>query len=334
MAPPAKQLYVFHGEDAFAVAEARQKLEQQVLDPSWREFNLTALPGDTPVRKVLEAVMAMPFGAGQRLVVVKEPAFLAGKSEDPGLPELERVLKAGLPQSAVLLLLMTKLDGRLKLAKLMAECGVVREFAPPKPWQVEEQLAPWIERLAGDRQRRIAPDAVSALLAAVGGDRYRAQREVEKLTTYVPEGQRITTEDVRALVAGGEVEVFALTEALARRQAPQALVALDRLLTGEHVLKVMAAVSTIMRGWWKLVLLAESGLNAQAIARETNARSDFKIRKDLEMLRGWRAADLERALQELLEVDLAVKAGRWPPEQHRVLVERAIARMLAPKPRT
>jgi DNA polymerase-3 subunit delta len=324
-----KRVYLFHGDDAFALAEARQKLEAKLLDPAWREFNLTALSSDTPIRKIVEALLAMPFGGGARLVVVKEPAFLAGKSEDPGLSELERVLDAGVPDSAALLLLATKLDGRLKLAKKIAEIGIVREFAQPKPWQVEEALGPWIEQLTNERQRRIAPDAVSALLAATGGDRYRVQREVEKLTTYVQEGARITTADVRALVAGGEVEVFALTEALARRQAGAALVALDRLLTGDHVLKVVAACATILRGWWRLKLLSEQGLQATAIAKETGARSDFKVRKDLEMLRGWQSSQLERALTEVLEVDLAIKAGRWTPEHHRVLMERAIANMLA-----
>lgn len=328
MSPP--RVFLFHGDDAFALAEARQKLELKLLDPAWREFNLTALPGDTPIHKVLEALLALPFGGGSRLVVIKEPAFLAGKSEDPALPELEKLLDAGLPEGSALLLTTTKLDGRLKFAKKLAEVGIVREFGQPKPWQVEEQLGPWIEELAHERQRRVSSEAVSALLAATGGDRYRVQREMEKLTTYVPEGGRISAADVRTLVAGGEVEVFALTEALARRQAGAALEALDRLLTGEHLLKVLAAVATIMRGWWRIVLLAERGLGPQAIARETGARSDFKVRKDLEQLRGWNAAQLEVATQELLQVDLAVKSGRWPPEQHQLLMERAIARMLAP----
>jgi DNA polymerase-3 subunit delta len=323
-----KRVYLFHGDDAFALAEARQKLETQLLDPAWREFNLTAFAADAPIRKIVESLLAMPFGGGARLVVVKEPAFLAGKSDDPGLPELERVLAAGVPPSAALLLLVTKLDGRLKLAKKIAEVGIVREFTQPKPWQVEEALGPWIEQLAADRKRRIAPDAVSMLLAATGGDRYRIQREIEKLTTYAPEGARIGVADVRALVAGGDVEIFALTEALARRQAGPALVALDRLLGGDHVLKIVAACATILRGWWRIKLLAEQGLQPAVIARETGARSDFKVRKDLEMLRGWQAVQLERALAELLEVDLAIKAGKWAPEHHRVLLERAIATLL------
>jgi DNA polymerase-3 subunit delta len=321
-------VYLLHGDDAFAVVEARQKLEAKLLDPAWRDFNLTALSADAPIRKVLEAVLAMPFGGGARLVVWKDPAVLNGKSEDPALPELERILDAGLPETSALLITTGKLDARLKLVKKLVSVATVREYGQPKPWQVEETLGPWVEGLVAERERRISRDAVAALLSVTGGDRYRVQREVEKLTTYAAQGSRIEVETVRALVAGGEVEVFALTEALARRRAGEALAALDRLLTGDHLLKVLAAVATIMRGWWKLKLLAEAGQGPMAIAKETGARSDFKIKKDLEMLRGWRADQLEKALAQLAEVDQAVKRGQWPPDAHKTLMERAIARML------
>jgi DNA polymerase III delta subunit len=321
-------IYLLHGDDAFAIAEARQRLEAKLLAPAWKDFNLTVLPPDTPVSKLLQSLLAVPFGAGSRVVVIKDPAFMSGKTEDPGIPDLEKLMEAGLPQGSDLVITSSKIDARLKLTKKILGVATVREYAQPKPWQVEEQLSPWVERLANDRQRRIKQDAVSALLAATGGDRYRIQREIEKLTTYAPEGTPITAEMVRTLVAGGEVEVFALTEALARRQAGPALVALDRLLTSDHALKVLAAVGTILRNWWKLKLLHEQGRSPNDIARETGQRSDFKVKKDLEMLRGWKAAELERALEAILEVDLAIKGGKWPPDAHQTLVERAIARML------
>ncbi|MDB5095867.1 MAG: holA [Cyanobacteria bacterium RYN_339] len=321
-------LYLLHGDDAFAVAEARQKLEAKLLDPAWKTFNLTVLPPDTPISKVMQAVLAVPFGAGSRMVVIKDPAFLNGKTEDPGIPDFEKLIEQGLPPGSDLVITCSKLDGRLKLAKKVLGAATVREYGQPKPWQLEEQLSPWVERLANDRQRRIRGDAISVLLQATGGDRYRIQREIEKLTTYAPEGTAITPEMVRELVAGGEVEIFALTEALARRQAGPALVALDKLLTTDHALKVLAAVGTILRNWWKLKLLQEQGRQAADIARETGQRSDFKVKKDLDMLRGWKAAQLEQALEAVLEVDLAIKGGKWPPDAHQALVERAIAKML------
>lgn len=323
------KVYLFSGDDTYAVGTARRALEQELLDPTWREFNMTVLPGDAPARKIVEALLAIPFGGGNRLVVVKDPAFLAGKSEDASIADLEKLLETGLPDGAHLLLTVAKADSRLKLVKKLAQVGVVRDFASAKPWQVEEQLAGWVADEVSKRQRRIAPDAVSALLSATGGDRWRAQREIEKLTSFAPEGARITRDMVLELVAGGDTDVFALTDALARKQAGSALVAVNKLLVSEHALKVLAAVVTIMRNWLKLKVLAEQGLNAGAIAQATGARSDFKVRKDLEAIRPWKAHELERALGVLGELDGGMKSGQWPPETHGILWEKAIAQMLA-----
>jgi DNA polymerase-3 subunit delta len=325
----AGTVYLLYGDDSYALGEARGKLEAKLVEPAWKDFNVTVLPSDAPGRKIVEALLAMPFGGGHRLVVVKDPAFLASaKGEDPTMADFEKVLEAGIPDSAALLLLATKVDSRLKLAKKVMGLATVREFASAKPWQVEERLAPWVEQQVGTYQRRIAPDAVAALLAATGGDRFRVQREIEKLTTYCPEGGRITVEMVSTLVAGGDVEVFALTDALARKRAGDAMVAINKLMTTDHALKVLAAAVTVMRGWLKIKLLAAQGMGAQQIASAIGARSDFKVKKDLEAIRGWTVPELEKALDVLMKLDLGVKSGQWPTELHRVLWEKAIAEML------
>lgn len=322
-------VYLLHGEDTFALAAARAKLEAQLVDPAWKEFNLTLLEGGAPGRAIVEALLAVPFGAGGRLVVVKDAAMVApGKGEDPSMADLEALLERGLPENAHLLLLAAKADARLKFVKKLASLGTVREFAPPKPWQAEEALTPWIEAQVAERQRRITPPAVSALVAATGGDRWKLRAEIEKLTTYAPEGARITPEMVHELVAGGDIEVFAMTDALAAKRAGDALVALGKLLTSDHALKVLAAVVTVMRNWLRIKTLALSGLSAAGIAQAIGARSDFKVRKDLEAIRAWSPAQLERALEALAELDAAIKTGGWPPEAHRILWEKTIVQML------
>ena len=99
----------------------------------------------------------------------------------------------GLPPTAHLLWVAGKADGRLKLVKAIAAAGVVREFGEAKPWQVQEQLGPWVQELCHAQRRRIEPQAVQALLEATGADRWKIQREVEKLASACPEGERITT---------------------------------------------------------------------------------------------------------------------------------------------
>lgn len=320
-------VYLFHGDDAFALAAARQKLEAQVLDPAWKDFNLTALGPEASAGQAVAAAMTIPFGMGNRLVVVKDAPYLAGKTEDPGVADLEAMLEKGVPENAHLLFLSPKADSRLKLVKAIQAKGRTQEFGAANPFKLVEQLSEFVRGLAGERQRRIAPDAAATLIELTKGDKYRIQREIEKLAVAAPEGQPITVDLVRELVAGGDGEVFAITEAIARRDVGAAWVAFGRLPSNEHLLKSLAAVVSIMRNWAKMKGLQEQGLRPDAIAQALKAHP-FKIGKDLEALRGWKAAQLEAALDQLLEVDLGIKEGRWPPDAHRTLFERAIAKML------
>lgn len=322
------RVHLFHGDDAFAIAEARKKLEAAVVDPAWRDFNLTVLGPDAGAGQAVQAATTIPFGMGARLVIVKDPPYLAGKTEDPGVADLEALLERGMPANAHLLFLTAKADKRMKLVKAIEAAGSVREFGSPKEWQVREALGPWVVELAEARRRRIARDAVDALLEATGGDRHRIQSEVEKLALAAPEGAPITAALVQELVSGSDGAAFALTDALARRDVGAAFVALDQRLVAQHPLQVLAMVTTIVRTWARIKGLAEQGLRPDAIAKETKAHP-FKVGKDLELLRRWKAAQLEAALDALLEVDLAIKEGRWPPDAHQTLFERAIARMLA-----
>ncbi|HEY9723763.1 MAG TPA: DNA polymerase III subunit delta [Oscillatoriaceae cyanobacterium] len=318
-------IYVFHGEDDFALADARRALEQSLLDPAWREFNLTVLAGDTPPGRLIEQLLAMPFGGGKRLVVVKDAALLTSREAGEAL---EPLLETGLPEHAALLLTGSKLDGRLKLVKKLLAMAEVREFGKAKPWQLEEQLAPWVEAEVNRRKRRIAPDAARLLIQSTLGDRWRMTHEIDKLTTYAPESARIDVAMVKTLLSSGEVEVFALTDALARKRADEALDVLARLLDGEHALKVLAAVVTILRGWLRLKRLAARGMSASAIAQALGQRSDFKIRKDLELLRAWSVPELEKALEQLFGLDAGIKSGNWAPEHHHLLWEKTLATML------
>ncbi|MNL45237.1 DNA polymerase III subunit delta [compost metagenome] len=68
-------------------------------------------------------------------------------------------------------------------------------------------------------------------------------------------------------------------------------------------------MATMMRGWLQAKLLAERGMNADAIAQALGAKSSFKIKKDLEQCRAWSSGQLRGALALLLETDVTLKTG-------------------------
>ncbi len=63
-------IYVYWGEDDFAMEKAVVTLRDRILDPLWTSFNYTSFPADQPdsIVQALNQAMTPPFGAGGRFV--------------------------------------------------------------------------------------------------------------------------------------------------------------------------------------------------------------------------------------------------------------------------
>lgn len=330
--PPAKrpggspQVHLHHGEDTEARLEADRAVEAAVLDPMWASMNHRTLPADAPLSQVLDALNAQPFGAGGSLVVLRDPPWASGKSEDPALEAFLAFLAQGLPEGVHLLVSAAKADVRLKAVKALAEAGEAKAFAPPKPWEAAKALRPWAEARAQALGLRLERGALELLLEAVGVDRARLGQELEKLAVAA-EGGRVEVALVQALVPGVQAGALAIADAVRAGDAPGALVALGQVLALDHPLRALSAMATRIRSWTKLLRLQEAGLPSARIASLAGAHP-FVVGKDLEALRGWQAEAMEANLLELGQLDAGLKSGRWPGEAgQRLAIELALWRM-------
>lgn len=108
-------IYLYWGEDDFAIQKAVAKLRDRLLDSDWISFNYTQYTPDQPdaIIQGLNQVMTPPFGAGKRLVWLVNTTLCQQCSEDL-LSQLQSTLPV-IPEASVLLLTCrTKPDGRLK----------------------------------------------------------------------------------------------------------------------------------------------------------------------------------------------------------------------------
>jgi len=115
-------IYLYWGEDDFAIQIAVASLRDQVLDPQWVSFNYTLLPQQQRCRNPgLNQVMTPPFGAGSRLVWLVNTTLCQQCSEDL-LAELKRTLTA-IPENSVLLLTCSS---KPDASNLLSCCKVCR----------------------------------------------------------------------------------------------------------------------------------------------------------------------------------------------------------------
>ncbi len=230
-------------------------------------------------------------------------AFIAGLAEFlPNLPETttlvilaDEALEAGHP-----LMQAAKQGG-----------GAVRQFTTPTGAALEH----WIDERAKRLGNTITTEACKMLALYAGHDLRLLASELEKLSIYAGQGERIDARTVRTLTpVAQQTRIFALTDALARQERAQALTILHELLDqGEAPIGLTAFIGSQVRSLLLVKDLSERGLRAPQIA-EAAGLNPYVVTKTLPLVRRFSFAQLKAAYRSILGVDTALKRSRMPAE--------------------
>ena len=313
-------IHLLWGDDEAARNRAVEGLIEQLVDPCWAAINLSRLDGQDPAQaaQALEDARTAPFGGGARVVVLQRSPFC---QQCPA--ELADRLEACLdliPDNGHLLLVSPgKPDGRLRTTKALQKLvkqGLAEEkaFQLPAIWDGAGQVE-LVQRTARELGLALEPAAAEALAEAIGSDSARLASELEKLSLYGsgPRGSSstISLEAVRALVGGHSTSALAVGDALLAGQPAVAIGLVDQLLqAGEPALRIVASLSSQIRGWLWVALLDRQGeQDVAAIAKAAGIGNPKRIYVMRKQIRGRRPELFLRLLGQLLEVEAALKSG-------------------------
>ncbi|MBC7236097.1 MAG: DNA polymerase III subunit delta, partial [Chloroflexi bacterium] len=196
----------------------------------------------------------------------------------------------------------------LKSAKKL-DNGYVREFKAP----AADELPGWITGRARQKGVDIPRRAASLLASFIGDDLRALDLELEKLAAYVNYARPIELEDVQALVsATQEANIFNLVDALGLRQHRSALSHLRALMAGgANELYVLAMVARQIRLLIAVKELIQArGLRGAELRRALKISHQFVVDKLLRQAEQFRMEELEALMNQLVEVDEAIKTGR------------------------
>ncbi len=335
---PARSLYLIHGEDPYRArlraAELVAALSTHDTRPSDLRAQRTTDLGDRlgvtrHDARSTEAVVIEMSGRSQglfdaidelRIVVVEHAEALRDTGVVTRFPA----------EAGLVLVSETKIAARARrpakakaaadapladLATVVEEAGgIIEHVARLGPGEI----GGWIAARATLLGVELAPDAITELAGAVGGDSERVDQELAKLGAFAA-GAKVTGVDVRALVSGAiETDVFQLTQAVVRHDTKTAIGRLETLLAeGQAPQQILALLL-----WQFRVLLFASAMksNAQAEQMAKAIRSSaYAIGKWQAFARGVARADIIRAYEVLYATDLAIKTGRTEPEHAMML---------------
>lgn len=305
-------VYLYWGEDEFAIAQAVNALRQQVLDPDWSSFNFDRITPDQPDAPIqaLNQAMTPPFGMGSRLVWLAD-TNLCQRCPDNVFAELERSLP-NLPETSVLLLTSSsKPDSRLKVTKLLQKYAQIREFGVIPPWKTD-LLVKQVQQAAKEVGVKLTNGATELLAEAVGNDTRQLYSELEKLRLYGGKSKHpLNEESIAALVTASTQNTLQLGAAIRQGQVAQALTLVTELLRrNEPALAIVKSLVGQFRTWLWVKLMTESGeRDEQKIAQEAeinNPKRIYFLRKEVEPLS---LSALLQSLPILLDLEASLKLG-------------------------
>jgi DNA polymerase III subunit delta len=306
------QIYLFWGEDDFAIAQAVTSLRQTVLDPNWASFNYDKIMADRAdaVVEGLDRALTPPFGTGSRFVWLANTT-LTQQCPPELLAQLERTVPV-IPDTTVLLLTSVKKpDNRLKSTKLLVNSAQVREFSLIPPWN-EQELAQRVRQVAGELGVKLTATAIELLASSIGSDTRQLYSELEKLLLFASNrSQPLSSEEVAALVHCHAQNTFQLADAIRSGDTPQALELLAGLTShNEPGLRIVAGLTSKFRIWLWVKAMIQSGDRDDKIAQALDLGNPKRVYYFRQEVKNTSLDQLQKALPLLLELEASLKRGR------------------------
>ena len=316
-------LILLHGDDGFGLDLALREFATSVDATEQIEIIPERSPDEPALdRARLEAGTMSMFGA--HLTVLRQPLKTAGRSA--AAADRLAALVSDLPDGSALALVeerpsrdITKPPALLKrLAEAVRDRGgVVHERGAPR----RNELRGWITTHAARIGVAIEVRAAHVLAERIGGAIWEtdvergemtriADAELRKLATYA--GDRpITADDVAALTADTRpASVFAITNALDRREPAAMADALRRALEeGQPGLRILASLAGRVSDLIVARDLAAARTAPTELARRVGRGNANVARRLVEAAGRYRGDELDAMLTGLWEADVAIKSN-------------------------
>ncbi|MHC4060842.1 MAG: DNA polymerase III subunit delta [Planctomycetota bacterium] len=315
-----EQIFVIAGKEDSLVGVECDKLLGELLEPQQRTTGLfNADPAEVSASDILDELRTLPFLTEKRVVVIKG----ADKFVSANRELLEGYFDSPCP-TGILVLTVSSWPGNTKLAKKLPKVGTLINVTQPKAWQLPQRLIQYARDAHGKNMGR---EAAELLIELAGDDLGRLYGEIDKLAIFADTEKAITAEHVEQLTGHNRLfNAFAVIDAITAGDVAQAV---DRLRTmfaedksAEYT--VVGAFAFHFRRMFKAKVMLEEGVRPADIVprlRIWSNKDSFFLQ-----LRRMPLKKIGDILQQLADIDYAIKTGRTKPQ---VAIEQLVLSLAA-----
>jgi DNA polymerase-3 subunit delta len=322
VAEEGPEIYLFDGDDEFAINESIGKIRARLGDANIADLNTTLIDGRSfTINQLIDAVATVPFLATKRLVVLTHPT--ARLQEKSSQDEFINYLNIDKPTSKLVLaeyeFLTSEKDRKYNQLNWLERWATSPEQS--KRVYIRHHELPsgalmvrWIQEHVKALGGQITTQAAVSLANQVGDDTRLTSQEITKLLTYVNYSRPVDIDDVEHLTPlTAKIGDFELVNAIRDHNQQKAQALLNRSLQENDPLQILHSIAYQIR---MLVM-------AREILDEHGSIDDFpkalKIhpypaRLALESAAKYSTQFLDTIYHRLLQLDLAIKTGNIEAE--------------------
>lgn len=340
---------ILAGDEEFLLSKRVKELRASLVDPAWASVNFLRLD-NPPLPEIVEAAAMLPFGPGNKVVLIdrcelftkkkskggEEKPEPEGKAKDRDklLDDFEKSLASVAPNTHLIFACPFNFDSTLKTSKAAVKAAPAMEKFEVEKYYLGSRngvLEGWCRAEAKSHGVSIEDNAITYLLEGTEANRRQIANEIEKAATYIFPNKHITY-DVVVRLSPYQSHVFALADCWLNGKGKETLVSADELLSRQNAMPIIATMQTMISRWILIKALAEKfnretptgpGVNrrelpvhelVRRVAGELKAK-EFMIEKDLKRISKISMEKLIQKRIDLTRLEDSIKTG-LVPESH------------------
>ena len=361
-------LYLIYGTDEYLVSAKAKQIVSSLVSEEERAFKLEVVDGVAEtadlavgaITQVLAGLRSLGLFGDEKVIWLQDAVFFAdsrvGKTAavQEHVTKLVELIKAGLPSGQTLVISARGMDKRRAFFKACKAAGELHEFSvPEKSYQADRMASERLDQLLTKAGLQMSSRAKVTFLEKVGTDTRQLVNEVEKLSVFMGESNRVDVDQVLAVVSSSrEALAWDLADAFGKRELPRALAVLRQLVfQKENVIGLVIGLENRIRelliyrealekgwlvnksggggrssgGWGDVPPEVELAFSSQ-MGRDPRKIHPFRVSLLAEQARKFSRKRLVYCLQQVTEAHAKLVSSRVPKE---MTLELLLIRMLA-----
>lgn len=320
-------LYFFYGEEQFLMENKIRAMKKALLSPDFEDLNYVCLEEKKlAFSRLVDELMSVPVMDERKMIVVKNSGFFNNAKLNDYKSLCEQL--SDIPEYLCVVFCEREFDKKKeKNLDVVRQNGEIIKFETLSPVQLER----WLDKLFSDNNKSILPRDIATIIRLCGQSMASLFGEANKLINYVGEREKITADDVAAVVSKStEARLFDVIDSLASGRSQGVFDELAALrASGENPSTILSLLSSRMGELLMVKQLGYDKLSNEKIAAYFEPkRPSFVVGKLVDQAKRFSEEYLARMTLLGPEYTAAVRSGeldKW------AAVEMYAARLLEGK---